>query len=120
MIQNTIDFQQKINVDVTTKFDENEILKTFFLLNSIQNWIQNSEISWIQFYKIFIKFEKWLSIMAILISMLGQDNELLSEGRVGRCYDGWRESKLDEARAASAAYPNPPTTWVKNNTRNLA
>ena len=111
MIQNTIDFQQKINVDVTTKFDENEILKTFFLLNSIQNWIQNSEISWIQFYKIFIKFEKWLSIMAILISMLGQDNEILSEGK------GWemlRRLAREQVRrgACSQCCLSKPTDYL--------
>ena len=61
-------------------------------------------------------FPSWLSRYLCL----GKIMRYYLKVRVGRCYDGWRESKLDEARAASAAYPNPPTTWVKNNTRNLS
>ena len=33
------------------------IQNNLFLVNSIQNLIQNFEISWIQFSKIFIQFE---------------------------------------------------------------
>ena len=42
-------------------FPQNSIQKiiqnNLFMLNSIQNSIQNFEISWIQFNKIFIQFE---------------------------------------------------------------